>query len=122
VQNRVRVPFRGEIRETTVGRILFNEIFPEDFPFQNIPMTNKQLDKVMSLAYQKYGQEKTAEIADDLKDLGFPHATNSGISIGMDDFSDLKMLQEIVDEGENKAAEISKQFAQASLPKTNATA
>jgi DNA-directed RNA polymerase subunit beta' len=111
VQNRVRVPFRGEVRETTVGRILFNEIFPEDFPFQNIPMTNKQLDKVMSLAYQKYGQEKTAQIADDLKDLGFTHATNSGISIGMDDFSDLKQLHEIVDEGEKKAAEISKQYA-----------
>jgi DNA-directed RNA polymerase subunit beta' len=110
VQHRVHVPFRGEVRETTVGRILFNEIFPEDFPFQNIPMTNKQLDKVMSMAYQRYGQEKTAEIADDLKDLGFEHATNSGISIGMDDFSDLKMLQEIVDEGENKAAEISRQF------------
>jgi DNA-directed RNA polymerase subunit beta' len=111
VQNRVRVPFRGEIRETTVGRILFNEIFPDDFPFQNIPMTNKQLDKVMSLAYQKYGQEKTAEIADDLKDLGFRHATYSGISIGMDDFSDLKDLHEIVDKGEGKAAEISRQFA-----------
>jgi DNA-directed RNA polymerase subunit beta' len=111
VQNRVRVPFRGEIRETTVGRILFNEIFPDDFPFQNIPMTNKQLDKVMSLAYQKYGQEKTAEIADDLKDLGFMHATNSGISIGMDDFSDLKQLQEIVDKGEERAAEISRHYA-----------
>jgi DNA-directed RNA polymerase subunit beta' len=111
VQNKVRVPFRGEVRETTVGRVLFNEIFPEDFPFQNIPMTNKQLDKVMSLAYQKYGQEKTALIADDLKDLGFRHATNSGISIGMDDFSDLKQLNQIVDLGEKKAAEISKQFA-----------
>jgi DNA-directed RNA polymerase subunit beta' len=53
VQTRVRVPFRGEIRETTVGRVLFNEIFPEDFPFQNIPMTNKKLDMVMSMAYQR---------------------------------------------------------------------
>jgi DNA-directed RNA polymerase subunit beta' len=111
VQSRVRVSFRGEIRETTVGRILFNEIFPEDFPFQNIPMTNKKLDMVMSLAYQKYGQDKTAEIADDLKDLGFRHATYSGISIGMDDFSDLKQLHPIVDKGEKRAAEISKQYA-----------
>jgi DNA-directed RNA polymerase subunit beta' len=111
VQTRVRVPFRGEIRETTVGRVLFNEIFPEDFPFQNIPMTNKKLDMVMSMAYQRYGQEITAEIADELKDLGFRHATNSGISIGMDDFSDLKDLSKIVDTGEEKAAEISKQFA-----------
>jgi DNA-directed RNA polymerase subunit beta' len=111
VQSRVRVPFRGEIRHTTAGRLLFNEIFPEDFPFQNAPMTNKKLDMVMSLAYQKYGQDKTSEIADDLKDLGFRYATYSGLSIGMDDFSDLKKLHSIVDEGENKAAEISKQYA-----------
>jgi DNA-directed RNA polymerase subunit beta' len=111
VQSRVHAPFRGEIQETTVGRLLFNEIFPEDFPFQNMPMTNKQLDKVMSLAYQKYGQDKTAEIADELKDLGFRYATFSGLSIGMDDFSDLKKLHTIVEEGEVKAAEISKQFA-----------
>lgn len=111
VQSRVRVPFREEIRETTAGRLLFNEIFPEDFPFQDAPMTNKKLDAVMSLAYQKYGQDKTSEIADDLKDLGFRHATRSGLSIGMDDFSDLKELQRIVNEGEKKAAEISKQYA-----------
>jgi DNA-directed RNA polymerase subunit beta' len=111
VQNRVRVPFRGEIRETTVGRVMFNEILPEDFPFQNETMTKKNLVAVMAKIYQQCGQEKTAEIADDLKDLGFRHATNSGISIGMDDFSDLKMLQEIVDGGEVKAAEISRQFA-----------
>jgi DNA-directed RNA polymerase subunit beta' len=111
LQTRVSVPFRDERRETTVGRLLFNEIFPEDFPFRNIAMTSKQLDKVMSLAYQKYGQDKTSQIADDLKDLGFRYATYSGISIGMDDFSDLKGLQSFVDEGEKKAAEISKQYA-----------
>ncbi len=110
-QTRVSVPFRGEVRDTTAGRLLFNEIFPEDFPFQNEAMTSKKLDRVMSLTYAKYGQEVTAEIADKLKDLGFRYATASGISIGMEDFSDLKALQDIVKEGEAKAAEISKQFA-----------
>jgi DNA-directed RNA polymerase subunit beta' len=110
LQSPVSVPFRGEIRHTTAGRLLFNEIFPEDFPFQNEAMTNKKLDFVMTYTYQKYGQEKTAEIADDLKDLGFRHATASGISIGMDDFSDLKVLKGIVDEGEQAATEVSQQY------------
>src|SRR4029079_16751016 len=95
LQSPVSVPFRGEIRNTTAGRILFNEIFPEDFPFLDEAMTSRKLDSAMTATYQKYGQEKTAEIADDLKDLGFKYATSSGISIGMDDFSDLKVLKSI---------------------------
>ena len=78
LQSRVRLPFRGEIRETTLGRLLFNEIFPEDFPFQDETMTKKRLQKVMADVYARYGQEKTAEIADDLKDLGFHYATSLG--------------------------------------------
>ena len=110
LQSQVRLPFRGEVRQTTIGRILFNEVFPEDFPFQDEAMTKKKLVAVMSLAYHKYGQEKTAEIADDLKDLGFAYATLSGLSIGMSDFSDLKGLAKILAEGEKRAAEISRQY------------
>ncbi len=112
LQGRVRVPFRGEVRETTVGRLLFNEIFPEDFPFQDEPMTKKRLQQVLAVAYQKYGQDKTALIADDLKDIGFEYATKSGLSMGMTDFSDIKGLHEILDKGEAKAAEISSQYEQ----------
>jgi DNA-directed RNA polymerase subunit beta' len=112
LQSKVAAPFRGIVQVTTVGRLFFNEILPEDFPFQNEPMTNKKLDRVMASIYQKYGQDETARIADDLKDLGFRYATRSGLSIGMEDFSDLKGLQGIVDEGERKATEISEQYAQ----------
>lgn len=111
LQSRVRLPYKNQVQDTTIGRLLFNEIFPEDFPFQNEAMTNKKLDSVMTLTYQKYGQENTAIIADDLKDLGFRYATLSGLSIGMDDFTDLKTLPKIVDEGEKRATEISKQYA-----------
>lgn len=110
LQSRVDVPFRGEMRHTTAGRLLFNEVFPDDFPYQNEAMTNRKLDEAMSYTYQKYGQEVTSEIADELKDLGFRHATASGISIGMDDFSDLSGLDTIVDTGETKATQISKQY------------
>lgn len=112
LQSRVRMPFRGEIHETTLGRVLFNEIFPEDFPFQDEPMTKKKLNAVMALAYQMYGQDRTAEIADDLKDLGFQYATKSGLSMGMGDFRDIEGLDKIMDSGEAKAANISSQFDQ----------
>lgn len=110
LQTRVKVLFRGEVRDTTVGRLLFNEILPEDFPYQNEAMTKKKLAAVMALAHKRYGQEVTALLADELKDLGFHHATTSGLSIGMTDFADLKVLDQLVKEGEVNATEVSKQF------------
>ncbi|NDC21871.1 DNA-directed RNA polymerase subunit beta' [bacterium] len=112
LQSKVRLPFRGEIRTTTLGRILFNEVFPEDFPFQDDTMTKKLLQKVLAKVYAQFGQEKTAEIADDLKDLGFYYATVSGLSIGMGDFLPIKGMDKVIDEGEERAKAIAEQYDQ----------
>lgn len=112
LQSRVRIPFRGENRESTFGRFLFNEIFPEDFTFQDEPMTKKKLASVMSSVYQQYGQADTAEIADDLKSLGFEYATKSGLSMGMGDFVDVKELDTILGEAEIRSAKVSEQYDQ----------
>ncbi len=112
IQSHVRVPFRGEMRQSTFGRLLFNEIFPEDFEFQDEPMTKKKLTGVMAKIYQKYGQDLTAEIADDLKDIGFDWATRSGLSMGMGDFAPIKGMEELMDSGEERAKAISQQFEQ----------
>jgi len=112
LQTRVRLPFRGEIRVTTLGRLLFNEVFPDDFPFQDEPMTKKKLQQVMALVYNMYGQDKTAEIADELKDLGFSYATRSGLSTGMGDFVDIKGMDKLLAEGEERAKAINEQYEQ----------
>lgn len=112
LQAHVRVPFRGQIRNTTFGRLIFNEIFPEDFEFQDVAMTKKKLASVMAQIYQKYGQDKTAEIADDLKDIGFEYATKSGLSMGMTDFAEIKGMPKVMDDGEIRTAAISEQYEQ----------
>ncbi len=112
LQSIVRVPFRGEIRQTTVGRILFNEMFPDDFPFQDEPMTKKRLQKVMAAVHSAYGQEKTAEIADHLKDLGFRYATKSGLSIGMGDFASIDGMGDAIAGGDDRTAKIAEQYEQ----------
>ena len=110
LQSRVRLPFRGEVRETTLGRLLFNEMLPEDFSLQDETMNKKRLQQVMANVYARYGQEKTAEIADDLKDLGFHYATASGLSIGMGDFEPIDGMQTLLNEGEERATAISHQY------------
>ncbi len=112
LQTPVRVPFRGQVRTTTSGRVLFNETFPEDFPYQDEPMTKKRLQNVMADVYARYGQEKTALIADDLKDLGFNYATVSGLSMGMSDFERIVGMDELIAEGDTRSAAISEQFEQ----------
>ena len=112
LQSYVRLPFRGEVRTTTLGRLLFNETFPEDFAFQDEPMTKKRLQKVMAAVYAKYGQAKTAEIADELKDIGFRYATTSGLSMGMGDFEPITGMGDAVKQGEERTAAISEQYEQ----------
>ena len=112
LQSMVRLPFRDEIRETTVGRVIFNEIFPDDFTFQDQAMTKKRLQTVMTEVYARYGQETTAVIADVLKDLGFQYATYSGLSIGMTDFGQIVGMREVVHESEDRAIAIADQYGQ----------
>jgi DNA-directed RNA polymerase subunit beta' len=112
LQSRVRTNFRGQKLETTVGRLLFNSIFPEDFAFQNEAMTKKHLTAVMGRVFAQYGADTTALVADELKRLGFSYATFAGISTGMDDYIDLEGLDELILEGEEKASAVSDQYEQ----------
>jgi DNA-directed RNA polymerase subunit beta' len=110
LQSRIKILFRNEIRESTLGRFLFNEIFPDDFPFQDNPMSKKKLQAAMALVYATYGQTIAAEIADDLKDIGFDYATISGISMGMGDFTAIDGMDELIVESEEKAKKVSQQY------------
>ena len=112
LQTRIRLPYRGEMRESTLGRFYFNETFPSDFAFQDEPMTKKRLQKVMAAVYQKFGQEITADIADTLKDVGFRYATTSGLSMGMEDFEPIHGLDDVIREGDVRSANISTQYEQ----------
>jgi DNA-directed RNA polymerase subunit beta' len=110
LQEPISVPFRGKVQESTLGRVLFNEIFPEAFNFVNDTMTKKKLFAVMASVYRECGQDATAEVADNLKDLAFEYATVSGLSMGMDDFVPVNGIDAVIKEAEKRAAQISEQY------------
>jgi DNA-directed RNA polymerase subunit beta' len=110
LQSKIKIPFRNEKRESTLGRFLFNEIFPDDFPFQDDAMSKKKLQGVMALVYATYGPEVATEIADKLKDIGFDNATASGISMGMGDFTAIDGMDEAIVQAEQKAKKVSDQY------------
>ena len=70
---------------TTVGRVMFNEIWPAELGFHNEPVKKEDLSDMIGECYKLSGSVKTVTILDKLKDLGFQAATRAGISIGIDD-------------------------------------
>ena len=75
----------GEWVETTLGRMIFNEIIPERIGFQNILMDRAALKDLTANLYRTLSNEETAEVLDGVKDLGFHYATTSGITIAIND-------------------------------------
>lgn len=110
LQTPIRLRTKGGIRDTTLGRVFFNEILPEDFPYDNNAQTKKQLKKVLGRIFDKYGAEVTAQTADRMKGLAFRFATVAAVSTGKDDYPHFDEIAEFVAEGDAKAALISEQF------------
>lgn len=76
------VPARQRI-ETTAGRLLLNEALPAALRFKNYAMTKERLKELVAECLQCCGTERTAQMIDALKHLGFTHATRSGISFSI---------------------------------------
>jgi len=70
---------------TTVGRILFNDIWPTQLGFYNAPVDKKKISEMIFQCYQKCGCEQAIATLDRIKELGFRESTRAGISIGSDD-------------------------------------
>ncbi|MDP2952329.1 MAG: DNA-directed RNA polymerase subunit beta', partial [Chloroflexota bacterium] len=75
----------GKRLETTIGRILFNEVLPSEIGFQNEVMDKKALKQLVLGCYRRFGNEVTARLVDEVKQLGFHYATVAGITIAMND-------------------------------------
>ncbi|MFN0078201.1 MAG: DNA-directed RNA polymerase subunit beta' [Prosthecobacter sp.] len=71
--------------ETTAGRVLFNETWPEGLGFINTTVGKKQVSDIIWRCFQTVGQRETVHALDRLKQLGFREATRSGCSIGITD-------------------------------------
>lgn len=112
LQAPIRLFAKGEIRDTTLGRVFFNEILPEDFPYDNNVQSKKQLKKVLAQIFDKYGAEVTAKTADRMKGLAFRFATVAAVSTGKDDYLDFEEISEFVAEGDAKTTLISEQYEQ----------
>jgi DNA-directed RNA polymerase subunit beta' len=88
---------------TTVGRIIFNRALRDELWFVNKALDRKGVDQIVALCYKHLGREVTAEVVDNIKDLGFQYATRSGITIAV---SDIQVPDEKAEILERTTAEV----------------
>ena len=112
LQTPIRVYAKGEIRNTTLGRVFFNEILPADYPYDDNVQNSKQLKKVLNDIFLQQGAETTAKTADRMKGLAFRFATVSAVSTGKDDYIIFPETDEYIAEGDAKSTLISEQYDQ----------
>jgi DNA-directed RNA polymerase subunit beta' len=96
--------------ETTVGRIIFNEVLPADLPFQNQNMDRPNLRRVVALCYRTLGGERTGDIVDRIKAVGFHYATRSGITIAVHEIQVPKNKKDLLAEADIKVDALMEQY------------
>ena len=79
--------FDGKMMETSVGRIIFNEVLPASYPFVNNIINKKGLSVIVDTTINDYGMDATPEVLDAIKAVGYHYVTMSGTSLGIDDAS-----------------------------------
>src|SRR5256714_6849113 len=99
-----------KVIETTVGRVIFSEIWPEELGFPNRVVGKGQIGELIWNCYKFCGHEKTVTTLDRLKELGFFEATRAGVSIGIDDMIIPKEKTQEIETAQKQISEVEKQY------------
>lgn len=102
--------FGGKMFSTSVGRIVFNEVLPADYPYINKEIDRKDMAKIVDTLIDRYGIENVPPILDQIKQLGFFYATRSGVTWGIDDIKIPEGKAEIISRSKAKSDEVMSQY------------
>ncbi len=92
-----------ELKQTTIGRILFNQVVPEEVGYINTVLTKKSLRDIIAVVLKKAGADKVAKFLDAIKNMGYRMAFQGGLSFNLDAVVIPDSKQELVQEGYAKA-------------------
>jgi DNA-directed RNA polymerase subunit beta' len=107
-------PFR---LRTTLGRALFNELLPEDYPFVDYPVGKKQLSEIVNDLAERYPKVVVAATLDNLKSAGFYWATRSGVTVAISDVVVPAAKRGILDVYEAQDEKVQKQYERGLITK-----
>jgi len=108
----VNVRLNGTMVNTTVGRVIFNQVLPPKLRFLDRVVDSTEMAGLVRNCYESYGHDRTVQLLDDLKELGFKYATIAGITIAMTDMDVPHMDREkIIAQTEKSVMETNQRFA-----------
>ncbi|MBM3673527.1 MAG: DNA-directed RNA polymerase subunit beta' [Actinobacteria bacterium] len=96
--------------ETTLGRLLFNEAFPPDFPFKERVVKKRDITEIVGELVDRYTKSEVATSLDALKDLGFEYSTRAGLTISIADVRTPVAKTEILAKHEDEADKVERQY------------
>jgi DNA-directed RNA polymerase subunit beta' len=103
-------PNRGELIDTTVGRVLFNQGLPAELRFVDEVLDKGKLQDLVARCYQLFGDEGTAQVVDQIKEVGFRYATRSGISMSIFDLTMPEVKAAILKRASDQVGEVEQQY------------
>ena len=106
----IKVAINGEILETSVGRIMFNEKLPEGMRFMNQEVRAKTITQIVTRAMVEYPEAEVARLIDAIKEIGFYAATVSGISVSTFDLKMYEGKNKLLEESDQKVKEIEQEY------------
>lgn len=109
MHSKVKIRYNGALLETTVGRMIFNEVIPDEVGFINEEVGKKQLGNIVAKCYHIMGSE-TAKVLDGIKKLGFTYSTKAGITIGLVDIIIPETKATIIAEADKIVEKIEAQY------------
>jgi DNA-directed RNA polymerase subunit beta' len=103
-------PAPNEPYETTVGRCIFNRILPDELRFMNEALDKARLQELVGRCHRELGRDRTTELVDHVKDIGFRYATVSGATIAISDLVIPDEKAGILQETDEIVAEVDRQY------------
>ncbi|MBN2077602.1 MAG: DNA-directed RNA polymerase subunit beta' [Spirochaetes bacterium] len=100
----------NEIVETTAGRLIFNGLLPEGYPFVNRIINDKELSSIIAGVLRQYGPDVTVKMLDDIKETGYRYATFFAPTISMSDIIVPLAKKDIIAEEDKKLEKIENEY------------
>jgi len=115
LQAKVKIRHNGELIETSIGRMIFNEALPEEIPYINKRIDKSTLGDIIAELCEVTGNDKTSKTLDNIKSLGYDYATRSGITIAVTDAAIPPEKGEIVNNAENQVHQIEQHYRRGAI-------
>ncbi|MBL7069598.1 MAG: DNA-directed RNA polymerase subunit beta' [Candidatus Omnitrophica bacterium] len=110
IHAKIKVSIKGKLIDTTVGRIIFNNLLPEGMPYVNETLDKSKISKIVTDCSNIFGHSTVVDLLDKLKECGFEEATTAGISMSIDDLEIPREKETCLKNAKQEVAKIEDQY------------